>query len=319
MHRTHCSSSVAGRRLAALSQTALEWLPVGINFLNSIVNLATVEIETSAGETAARLLGQTLLELEAVRDSQLAVPFYLASASFALWRGDVADAVRVAARGWELVKGTEDWVLAARMAAMSVEVDAVEAAEAHERHDLSSLAAVRTRAPVVLAEAEAIVARHGVAPTIGSRQMADAYLATARAHGQRIDGRDDPAAWADVAETWGRLVVPYEVARARWREAEAQLAGMGRAGRAVARPPLLEATGIALQLGALPLLRKLRELAQRALIALPDEVEAVLAESSLSVTPVAAPEANSNGHGAGGAVGARARRGGRGTVGGCAP
>ena len=282
----------------ALSQTALEWLPVGINFLNSIVNLATVEIEMSAGETAARLLGQTLLELEAVRDSQLAVPFYLASASFALWRGDTADAERVATRGWELVRGTEDWVLAARMAAMAAEVDAVEAAEARERHDLSSLAAVRSRAPGVVAEATSIVGRHGVSPTIGSRQVADAYLATARAYLLRIDGRDDADAWAAVAETWGRHVVPYEVARARWREAEARLAGSGRSGRVAARRPLLEATGIALQLGAKPLLRKLRELAARALITLPDDVELLLAEPVTEAPALAAIDVPTNGHAA---------------------
>jgi DNA-binding CsgD family transcriptional regulator/tetratricopeptide (TPR) repeat protein len=264
--------------MRALSETALEWQPVGIHFLISIVNIALIEIETSAGEQAGRLLGQSLLELEAVRDSQLAVPFYLASASYALWRGDIADASRVAARGWELVRGTEDWVLTARMAAMALEVHAADVADAFDRHDLPTLAAARGRAPEIIAEAAAIVARHGVATTIGSRQMADAYLATARAYGRRADDRDDPAAWAAVAETWADLAAPYEVARARWREAEALLAGSGRAGRSAARAPILEATGIALELGAKPLLRQLRELAQRALITLPVEIETVLAE-----------------------------------------
>jgi DNA-binding CsgD family transcriptional regulator/tetratricopeptide (TPR) repeat protein len=264
--------------MRALSETALEWQPVGIHFLISIVNIALIEIETSAGEQAGRLLGQSLLELEAVRDSQLAVPFYLASASYALWRGDIADASRVAARGWELVRSTEDWVLTARMAAMALEVHAADVVDALERHDLPALAAARARAPGIIAEAEATVASHGVATTIGSRQMADAYLATARAYGRRVDDRDDPAAWAEVALTWAALAAPYEVARARWREAEALLAGSGRAGRTAARSPILEATGIALELGAKPLLRQLRELAQRALIALPVEVETVLAE-----------------------------------------
>jgi len=265
--------------MRALSETALEWQPVGIHFLISIVNIALIEIETSAGEQAGRLLGQSLLELEAVRDSQLAVPFYLASASYALWRGDIADASRVAARGWELVRSTEDWVLTARMAAMALEVHAADVVDALERHDLPAVAAARARAPGIIAEAGAAVASHGVATTIGSRQMADAYLATARAYGRRVDDHDDPAAWAEVAMTWAALAAPYEVARARWREAEALLAGSGRAGRTAARSPILEATGIALELGAKPLLRQLRELAQRALIALPVEVETVLSEA----------------------------------------
>ena len=264
----------------AFSEIALEWQPVGIHFLISVVNLATVAIEMSAGEEAGRLLGQTLLELEAVRDSQLAVPFYLASASFAVWRGDFADAGRVAGRGWELVRVTEDWVLTARMAATAAEVHAAEAVDALERHDLPALAAARSRAPEIVAEAERLVQKHGVSPTIGSRQMADAYLATARAFCMRIDDRDDPDAWSEVADRWGRLVAPYEVARARWHEAEALLAGAGRAGRTAARRPILEATGIALELGAKPLLRQLRELAHRALIPLPDEVETVLADGA---------------------------------------
>ncbi len=262
----------------ALSKTALEWLPAGVNFLNALVSLATVEIELSAGEAAGRLLGQTLLELEAVRDAQQAVPLHLASASFALWRGDLADARRAADRGWTLIGGTEDWILAARTAATAVEVEAAAAVEAREKRDLAGLAAARGRAKEVVRAAEGVVRRHGVGPAVGSRRLADAWLATARAHRRRVDGRDDPAAWAAVGDAWSALHIPYETARARWRESEAQLAsGSGRAGRADARRPLLEAVETALALGALPLLRELRELAGRALIVLPATVDERLA------------------------------------------
>ena len=92
-----------------------------------IVWLAAVEIESEAGERAARLLGQTVLEFDALREPQLAGPYYLAAASYALWRGDVADAGLSAERGWALVKATEEWVLAARMAATVARVDAASA------------------------------------------------------------------------------------------------------------------------------------------------------------------------------------------------
>jgi len=262
----------------SLSMTALEWLPAGVNFLNTMVALATVEIELSAGEAAGRLLGQTMLELEAVRDAQQSVPLHLAAASFALWRGDIADARRATERGWDLARETEDWILAARTAATAVDVDAAAAVEARERRDLAALAAARERAHAVVKAAEAIVRRHGVAPTLGSRRLADAWLATARAYRRRVDGRDDAAAWDAVAGAWAGLGIPYETARARWREAEAVLAsGAGRAGRRDARAPLLEAVAIALSLGAMPLLRELRELGRRALITLPAEVEERLA------------------------------------------
>ena len=261
----------------AMSMTALEWLPAGINFLNALVSLATVEIELSAGEAAGRLLGQTLLELEAVRDAQQAVPLHLASASFALWRGDLDDARRAADRGWSLVRETEDWILAARTAAAVIEVEAAAAAESREQRDLAGLAAARERARDAIRAAEAIVKRHGVAPSLGSRRLADAWLATARAHRRRVDARDDPATWTAVGDAWSALHIPYETARARWHEAEAMLgSGAGRAGRADARIPLMEAVDTALTLGALPLLRELRELAGRALIQLPPEVDAAL-------------------------------------------
>ena len=262
----------------SLSMTALEWLPAGVNFLNTLVALATVEIERSAGEAAGRLLGQTLLELEAVRDAQQAVPLHLAAASFALWRGDPADARRAIVRGWELIRDTEDWILTARTAAMAVEVEAAVAAEAQERRDLAGLAGARERSRDVVKTAEGIVRRHGVAPALGSRRLADAWLATARAHRRRVEGRDDAAAWEAVAAGWAALHIPYETARARWRVAAAILgSGAGRAGRSEARPALLEAVRVALSLGAIPLLRELDELARRALITLPPEVAERLA------------------------------------------
>ena len=50
-----------------------------------------------------------------------------------------------------------------------------------------------------------------------------------------------------VGDAWAALEIPYETARARWREAEARLgSGAGRAGRADARAPLLEAVELAL-------------------------------------------------------------------------
>jgi DNA-binding CsgD family transcriptional regulator/tetratricopeptide (TPR) repeat protein len=261
----------------ALSSTALEWSPAGVAFVNSVVNLAIVEIETRAGELAGRLLGQLLLELETVRDSQHAVPVYRAAASFALWRGDLVDARRAADRGWSLVRATEDWVLAAKMAATVAEVDAAAAAESTGRRDLAPIAAARDRTGRVLAEAEEAVRSSGVPSTIGSRREADAYLEAARAHAARLDRTDEPAAWSALADTWAALDNPYEVARARWRQAEATLrSGAGRAGRGPAATPLTEAATIGVKLGARPLLRELRELAGRALLALPAAVEAAL-------------------------------------------
>src|SRR6185312_994099 len=137
----------------ALSTTALEWSPGGVTFVNAVDSLAIVEIETHAGELAGRLLGQLLLELETVRDAQHGVPVYRAAASFALWRNDYLDARRAAERGWQLVEGSEDWSLVAKMAATVAEVDAAAGADARTRRDLAALANARSRAAQVVTEA----------------------------------------------------------------------------------------------------------------------------------------------------------------------
>ncbi|HET7727288.1 MAG TPA: LuxR C-terminal-related transcriptional regulator [Candidatus Limnocylindrales bacterium] len=273
-----------------LSERALAWSPAGTTFVNAIVNLVIVEIEANGGEEASRLLGRILVELETGRDLQYAVPAYQATASLALWSGDIADAARAAARGWARVRETEDWVLIARMAATALEVDAAVVADALERRRIADVAAARERSGRILAEAQRAVEHSNVAPTMGSRREAEANLATARAFRARLDGHDSPATWDAVAAAWAALGDRYRVARARWRHAEAVLAAAGaapigggrgridaRAVRADAREPLLEAVSIALDLGARPLLRALRELARRALIPVPPAVDELLA------------------------------------------
>ena len=265
----------------ALSERAISWLPVGVVYLLAVLQAAIIEIETDAGEEASRLLGQTILEFAAVREPQLAGPYYLAAASYALWRGDIADASRSVDRGWAAVRTTEEWLLVARMAAMVAQVDAAAATEARQQRQLAPLAAARTRTADVLTAASAIVATAGAPPTAGSRKVADASLATARAYQRRVEGDDDPAVWRRVAQQWTALEAPYDVALARWRQAEALLASeTGRPGRTRAQQPLVQSADLAVWLHAKPLLRELRELAGRARIALPPEVDAMLAETN---------------------------------------
>ena len=263
----------------ALSERAMSWLPVGVVYLNCILQLAIVEIETDAGEAASRLLGQTILEFDAVREPQLAGPYYVAAASFALWRGDIADASRSVDRGWAAVRTTEEWLLVARMAAMVAQVDAAAAMEARQQRQLAPLAAARSRTADVLGTAAGLVAAAGAPRSAGSRRVAEASLATARAYQRRIKGDDDPAVWKRVAHEWSALEAPYDVALARWRQAEALLASeTGRSGRTRALQPLTDAAELAIALGAKPLLRELRELAGRARIPLPAGVDVLLSD-----------------------------------------
>ena len=268
----------------SMSLRAMSWLSVGVVHMEAALVLAAVEIETDAGEEASRLLGQTVLELAAVREPQLAGPYYLAAASFALWRGDVADASRSVERGWASVRETEEWVLVARMASMVAQVDAAVAAEARHNRQLAPLAAARERTARVLAAATSAVRASGTPATAGSRRVAEASLATARAYQRRTESEESADAWRRVAEGWAELEAPYDEALARWRHAEALLAAASRSGRVSAQAPLSAAVELGMRLDARPLLRELTELAGRARITLPAAVAALVARDEGAAT-----------------------------------
>jgi DNA-binding CsgD family transcriptional regulator/tetratricopeptide (TPR) repeat protein len=284
-----------------LSLRSLDWSPAGIPFVNAILNLVIVEIESEAGEEAGRLLGRVLVELETGGDLQFAIPAYQATASYAMWSGDLSDARRAVERGWARLRGTEDWVLFVRMAATALEVESAIVAESLERRRIGEVAASRERAARMLAEAAEAVARaHAEGDSTGHGEP-EASLATARAFDARLHGRDDPARWASLAAMWHEIGDPYREARSRWRQAEATMAaaaagrGSGRqvrtdarVVRADAREPLMEAVWLAMQLEARPLLRALRELGQRALIQLPPEVDELLARPAASTNEIPA-------------------------------
>jgi DNA-binding CsgD family transcriptional regulator/tetratricopeptide (TPR) repeat protein len=266
----------------AMAERALEWAPSGVPFVTAALGLAIIEVETAAGDAAAGLLGRLFLDLETVADVQAAAPAFQAAASLALWRGDVADAVRAANAGWERVRSSEDWPNAARTAATLLAVADARARIARDRNDLAELVAARSWGDDVLRHATRMVEAAGAPADSWVRLEVDADLATARALADRIHGRDDAAAWAAVATRWRALGRPYETARALHREMEAILdagsrSGARREGRGDAQVPLAEATTIAVGLGAIPLLRALADVAERARLPLAADATALLA------------------------------------------
>jgi DNA-binding CsgD family transcriptional regulator/tetratricopeptide (TPR) repeat protein len=269
---------------------ALNWSPVGIWFLSPLLGLATLEVATSAGESAGRLLGQVLLAIETVQDPQFSVPAQQTAAAYALWQEDLVDAHKAADRGWLRVSDTEDWLLMARMAATYLEVDAAVAQDADRRRDFAALAAARERSMPVILRAEAVVRACGVSQKTGSRRQADLAIRTARAFRSRVEGRDSAATWNQLALEWAELGDPYESARASWREAEALLdQARGRSTRTVAREPLIAAAEAAFKLGAWPLLRAVAELSRRAMLPLPKQIETALEERQETAAATARP------------------------------
>jgi hypothetical protein len=213
-----------------ISATALEWSPGGA-IARPIDSLAMVEIETNAGEVAGRQLGQILVGLDTVSDAQPAVPINRAAASRA-WQATTPTPGRPPAAG--LVKGG-GWSLIAKMASTVAEVDSTAAADAMGRRDLAALASIRARSRDVLKAARAAVERSRVGATVGSRREADAWLAQAGAHRERLEARDDPANWDRLAGLWKGLANPYGWRRLAGTRPGATSAPVSRPARARAR------------------------------------------------------------------------------------
>jgi len=112
----------------------------------------------------------------------------------------------------------------------------------------------------------------------------DAWTPCQRALGEaewsRLQGRPDPQAWQRTAEHWERLKLPYRAAYARFRQAEALLAGW--APRAQIQPVLQGAHLTAVALGAGPLRGEIELLAGRSRLGLEQPVAAVAALESVS-------------------------------------
>ena len=88
-----------------------------------------------------------------------------------------------------------------------------------------------------------------------------AWLALAEAHQARTHGLSNADQWADVADNFDALALPYLAAIARYHEADARL--RSRSGHQQAAAAARSALATAEQLGATPLAEQVRLLAQR--------------------------------------------------------
>jgi DNA-binding CsgD family transcriptional regulator len=82
-----------------------------------------------------------------------------------------------------------------------------------------------------------------------------------------VRDRDKSETWAQIADEWAKVQIPYRQAKALWWQAQAALPI--RAKRTEARKALLASWHLAAELPATPLLRALRDLSIRGRITLP--------------------------------------------------
>jgi DNA-binding CsgD family transcriptional regulator/tetratricopeptide (TPR) repeat protein len=209
------------------------------------------------------------------------VPLLTLTAGLALWEGRLDDARDAVARALALVAGSDDVWLVAPVLWHGLRSEGDRADRARALGDRGEAEAAAGAAARLVGRAEAL--QRGAAPAV--RPVVAAYEALCRAEAIRAAGtgvgRSGPAGrgeagsgaaeWAAAAEQWAALGQPYPSAYARFREAEAVLAGHARSARAATA--LRAAHEVAVRIGAEPFRREIEALGRRARLALarPDE------------------------------------------------
>jgi len=204
---------------------------------------------------------------------------WLGLAELALWEDDHDQAAAAVTEGLRFCAARDPqgvlpdvsspWYLLA----LRLEADRVE--EAAARQAAEEVAEARRRTTPVLAALDRLAT---ASLPQASYPLVAGYLLLARAEQSRLERRSNPNRWRAAATAWERLERPFEAAYARFREAEALLAG--RASRPRAEQVLRGAHQTAVMLGAGPLRREIELLAQRGRLRLEEPVDTTAAPAA---------------------------------------
>jgi DNA-binding CsgD family transcriptional regulator len=168
--------------------------------------------------------------------------------------------------------------------AIGGEADRADAARGRRRTGEAeeAVAAGRRFAEILRRSAHRAIEADGAGPRVR------AELRTVDAELSRLEGKSDPALWAAAVEARHELAQPWELAYARYRHAEAILAGGGAAIDAALT--LREAHAAASGLGAAPLKTAIEALASRARLQLEDPQRGVEPVVERPASPLTARE-----------------------------
>jgi DNA-binding CsgD family transcriptional regulator len=237
---------------------------MGFTYVNE--TLRRIDLALGKGDhDRARTLIEDIADMaDSSREPQWIGPAAVQRAELERRAGDL-DAARLAIdEGLDRIEYcSEDVARISLLAAMGVRVEADAALRARDLADADGERLARRRTEDLLLRLEAIAA--------DSRPVEQANLATAQADAGRVNGMEDPAAYAAAAEAWAALGRPYAAADARWRQAEALLA---RADREAAAAVAREALEGARDIGATWLASEVEGFATRARLRLAPDAEA---------------------------------------------
>jgi ATP/maltotriose-dependent transcriptional regulator MalT len=197
---------------------------------------------------------------------------WAAMAQLALWEGRDDEAEAAVAEGlrWWAERDPEEAFrdLSSHWYPLALRLEADRAERAAARRAPEEVAAARQRAAPVLIALDQLAA----APMPQAHfPWVTSQLVLAHAERSRLEGRSDPQRWQAAAGAWDRVERRFDAAYARFRHAEALLAG--GASRQQAETVLRAAHQTAVTLGAAPLQREIELLAQRGRLHLEEQVD----------------------------------------------
>jgi DNA-binding CsgD family transcriptional regulator len=240
-----------------VSEELIRGLPAafGLNLrlLSGRLHLAhgRLDLASQEGQTAACLVEG----LDSLSHSCLHA--YLAELAMA--HADYPTARSAVAKALEHLADSDDQTTAVRWCRIGLRAAADATERAHDRRAAASTVRdIHATAEKLLATARQSVTQLGThLPEV------NAQAAACEAEFTRLQRRPDPGQWMALAASWDAVSRPYEVAYARWRQAEALLATKAPKTAASVLRQAHEAT---IQLGEQPLRQEIERLAQRARI-----------------------------------------------------
>jgi ATP/maltotriose-dependent transcriptional regulator MalT len=231
----------------------------GVGEILRLVRTAQLDVGRGGFEDAERGLAEAERLLKGAIDTQWIAPALQARAELAIWTGRPDQALEALATGLDRLRPSIGEVMTvAPLYALGVRAAADQVRRRHR--STSDQEAARDEG------ARYLQALRGTRDQIASDspahlRLVDPYLALAEAEGTRLAQNSDPASWTRAAELLDAVPLPYMAAYARFREAEALLAGRHAAARSTAS---LQAAHIAARsMGAEPLRLAIEDLAAR--------------------------------------------------------
>jgi DNA-binding CsgD family transcriptional regulator len=200
-------------------------------------------------------------------DTQVMTLLGVCGAELGMWRSRPQEAAQWAEQALQWLRQYEPWHMAGvSLCALGIAAYADIAATARRAGDAAAERRAVASGEELTSRAEGTMA-NAVVDTAGVGPEGRAWMLRAQAETGRLRAERNPDAWRDVVEAFG-YGEAYRQAQARWRYAEALLAGGDRSGREQAAEQIRLARQVAEELGAVPLREAVVGLARRARIGL---------------------------------------------------